>query len=293
VSTKSTLLIQINRQSRQWATHRVTSFPADLVRIVRTNLQRTIPKSAPGRHPTRQRLVNSPGRGTHRSRNRTGRTLVRIVRLVRVFSGRPLSRIPRLSRIFSGQPLHASPAALSTPPGRTGGTFSAFSALFLAQTPLRGGSARTSLDSARYKPDLSAFRKQGAWRPCQRVIHGIASLPADLVSLVSLIRTFLQRTLHQTVPGQAFHPSPAALSTSSGPTPGAFCAFCALFFAPAPPSAGPARTSEDSARTSLDSAKNRPDLGTFRKQKAKRHCRSSRITHAACRNPANRRKWMP
>jgi hypothetical protein len=181
----------MTRHSRRRVIHGIAVLPGYLVRIVRTNIQRTIPDSALDRHPKRTNVwSNFPGRGTDRSCNPTRRTLVRIVRLVRVFSGRPLSRIPRLSSIFSGQAFHASPAALSTLPGPTAGTFNAFSA------------------------------------------------------------------------------------------------FSALFLAPAPPSAGP-------ARTSLDFAKNRPDQGTFRKQNARRHCRSSRITHAACRNPVNRRKWMP
>ena len=144
------------------------------------------------------------------------------MRIVRVFSGRPLARIPRLSSIFSGQSFHPSPAALSTSFRRTGGTFSSFSALFFAQSPLRGRSAKN-------RPGSSTFRKQRAWRPRQRIIHGIASLPADLVRLVRLIRTFLQRTIPDSAPnrhpGQSFHASPAALSTSSGQQQGLFVLF--------------------------------------------------------------------
>jgi hypothetical protein len=278
--------IQFTRHSRERVIHGIGSLPAGSVRLVSSNLQPPIPDSAPGRHNTRQRLVNSPAHGTHRSRNRTERPFVRIVRLVRVFSGGPLSRIPRLSRIFSGQAFHTSAAALSTPPGRTGGTLSSFSALFWAQTPLREGSARTSLDSAKNKPDLSTFRKQKA------------SLTADLVRLVRLISPNLQRAIPDSAsvcyPQRVFHASPAALSTQPKRTAmtssasSAFSSFSPLLFAAIPPSARPAGTTLGSARTSLDSAKNSPDLNTFRKQKATCGCRGSRISRAACRKPANR-----
>jgi hypothetical protein len=46
VSTKSILLIQITRHSRPRAIHSVTSLSADLVRLIRTFLQRTTPDSA-------------------------------------------------------------------------------------------------------------------------------------------------------------------------------------------------------------------------------------------------------
>jgi hypothetical protein len=238
VSTKSTLLIQTTHHSRRRVIHGIASPPGDLVRIVSSNLQPTIPDSA-GPH-----LKHAPRRETHTSRNPTGRTLVRIVRLVRVFSGRPLSRIPRLSRIFSGQAFHGSPTALSTPSRPTAKTFSSFSALYFAQTPSSGDSARTSLDSAKNRPDMSTFRKQRAWRPRQRAIHSVASLPADLVCLVCLIRTFLQRTMPDSAPGchpeQAFHSSPAALSTRPGEQQGLFALFVLFshFYAPGPCRAG-------------------------------------------------------
>jgi hypothetical protein len=137
-----------------------------------------------------------------------------------------------ITRIFRTTPPCLSRGAFH-PPRRTAVTFRAFPALFFARTPTSGGSARTSLDSAKNKPDLTTFRKQRTWRPRRRIIYGIASLPADLVRLVRLIRNFLQRTIPDSAPnrhpGQSFRPSPAALSNLVRPTAGAFCAFCALF----------------------------------------------------------------
>lgn len=172
-------------------------------------------------------------------------------------------------------------------------TFSSFSALFLAPKPPSEGPARTSVDSARTRPHLSTLTKQRGKQPRRRIIHGIASLPDDLVRLLRLFRTFLQRTNPVSAPGhhpkQALHASSTAFSTPPRPTAvtfSSFSSFCALLFAATPPS-------RSSARTSLGSAEDNPNLSTFSKQRDRPSCRPSRIIHAACRNPANRRKWMP
>jgi hypothetical protein len=239
--------------------------------------------SAPGRHPTRQRLVNRPGRGTQIPQSRSKDLSAHSALSARIFRETLLTHTTLITHTFRTTPPCPSRGPFN-PPRRTAETFSA---LFFAQTPLRGGSARTSLDSAQNRPDLSTFRKQRAWRPRQRIIHSVASLPADLVRLVRLIRTFLQRTIPDSAPnrhpGQSFHPSPATLSTSSGQQQGLFARFAHFshFFAAASLSAG-------SARTKLDSAKNKSGLSTSRKQRARRGCRSAHLTHSACRKPANR-----
>jgi len=266
--------------------HGLAGLPNALVLLVRIIFQGMVPSSAPGRHPEHANVwLDRPGRGTDRSCNPIGRTLVRIVRLVRAFSGRPLSRIPRLSSIFSGQAFHASPAALSTPRRRTAVTFSFFCALFFASSPSSAGPARN-------RPHLSPRKKQRAWRPRQRIIYGIASLSADLVRLVRLVRTFLQRTISDSAPnrhpGQSFRPSPAALSTPSERTTVTFCAFCAFFVLFCSGTA-----EQELSQTRLRLHQNRPNLRAPRKQRARRGSRYSRITLAACRKAANRRKWMP
>jgi hypothetical protein len=156
VSTKSTLLIQTTRQLRQPIILGIASLPGALVRT-RTNRQLMIHNSAPGRHPTRQRLVNRPGRGTQVPQSRSKGLSAHSAR---IFRKTLITHTTLITHVFRTTPPCPSRGAFN-PPRRTAGAFCAFCALFgfFAAASLSAGSASTKRDSAKNSTDLTTLRK--------------------------------------------------------------------------------------------------------------------------------------
>jgi hypothetical protein len=96
VPSKFTLLVTRHRRER--IIRGIASLPDDLVRLLRTFLQRTIPDSAQVATRNTATSVN----GHDGARKRRGRPLVRIVRLMRAFSGDPYHAYHAYQAYFRG-----------------------------------------------------------------------------------------------------------------------------------------------------------------------------------------------